>query len=96
LPQFLPSARVALQILEKDVEERIRQSRQEATGSLGLSVIYAFAEIDVLRDLVDTIDDLLDLARQLFGTSLWFNTLSSENTTMMGLHEEGGTSGIAE
>lgn len=34
LPQFLPSARVALQILEKGVEERIRQSRQGAADSL--------------------------------------------------------------
>lgn len=73
LPQFLPSARVAFQTLEGGVEERIRQSRQVAADSLGLSVIYAFAEIDVLRELVDTIDELLYLARQLFGTSLWYN-----------------------
>ncbi|GLB35274.1 putative fusaric acid resistance protein-like [Lyophyllum shimeji] len=73
LPQFLPSARDALQALEKDVEEQIARARTESSRSLGLPALYALAEINLLRDLVQDIEDLLDLTRQLFGTSAWYS-----------------------
>lgn len=38
---------------------------------MGLSLVYAFAETEVMTDVVDTLEELLDLSRQLFGTSAW-------------------------
>ncbi|KAL0947218.1 hypothetical protein HGRIS_013335 [Hohenbuehelia grisea] len=90
LPQFLPSSRQALFQLERNVEERIRQSRQEDTGSLGLSMVYAFAETDVLTELVETLEELLELSRQLFGTSAWFTHGPVDMTPMTSVHEAVG------
>ncbi|KAJ8515521.1 hypothetical protein ONZ45_g7066 [Pleurotus djamor] len=93
LPQFLPSPRQALTTLEHHVEDRIRQARAEEVHSLGLAVVYTFAETDVLRELVETLDDLLELSRQLFGTSAWY-TSQVDMTVMSWMHEEiGGTGG---
>ncbi|KAF8892705.1 hypothetical protein BD779DRAFT_1436676 [Infundibulicybe gibba] len=83
LPQFLPSCRLALASLESRIKDRIRTSEAEKQASLGLPLIYALAELDVLADLVDTLEELLDVTRELFGTSLWLdstpsNTLSHE------------------
>ena len=41
---------------------------------MGLSLVYAFAEGEVMNDIVDTMEELLDLSRQLFGTSAWLTT----------------------
>ncbi|KAF9489836.1 hypothetical protein BDN71DRAFT_1455486 [Pleurotus eryngii] len=90
LPQFLPSARLALMTLEMHVEERIRQSREEHLGGLGLPIVYAFAEADVLRELVDTLEDLLELSRQLFGTSSWYSYGPLDMSVMTSIHEEVG------
>ncbi|RDB24188.1 Uncharacterized protein C26F1.08c [Hypsizygus marmoreus] len=90
LPQFLPSSREALHTLERDMEHRISLSRRETTASLGLPIIYAFAEINILRDLVDTIEELLHLTRQLFGTSSWFSPTSLDSAIVLTLHEEPG------
>jgi hypothetical protein len=57
--------------LEIRVEERIRQAREENGILMGLSLVYAFAESEVMEDIVDTLEELLDLSRQLFGTSAW-------------------------
>lgn len=38
---------------------------------MGLSLVYALAESEVMGDIVDTLEELLDLTRQLFGTSEW-------------------------
>ena len=65
----------------------MRQSRQEHLGALGLSLIYAFADIGVLTNLVRTIEELLDLSRQLFGTLAWFDQSSTEMASMMSMHE---------
>lgn len=80
LPQFLPSARQALVELERN----IRQSRAEdPPDSLGLSLVYALAEIDALTDVVDVTEELLDLSRQLFGTSSWFELQASDGNMTM-------------
>ncbi|KAF9451224.1 hypothetical protein P691DRAFT_724576 [Macrolepiota fuliginosa MF-IS2] len=91
LPQFLPSSRIAFIALEREVEEQILQSYQGEHESLGLSLIYVFAELDLLAELVDTMDGLVELTRHLFGTSSWLKQL---NPTPMGtsgitnMHEE--------
>jgi hypothetical protein len=74
LPQFLPSSKQALKTLEIRVEERIRQAREENGILMGLSLVYAFAESEVMKDIVDALEELLDLSRQLFGTSAWLKT----------------------
>jgi hypothetical protein len=38
---------------------------------MGLSLVYALAESEVMGDIVDTLEELLDLTRQLFGVSEW-------------------------
>jgi hypothetical protein len=48
---------------------------------LGLSLAYTFAEIEAMRKLVDTLDELLELSRQLFGTSAWLSQLYPWNKT---------------
>jgi hypothetical protein len=64
---------MAFMSLEQEVEEHLLQSQQEASESLGMSLIYIFAELDLLAELVDTIVELVELTRQLFGTSSWLN-----------------------
>ncbi|KII88794.1 hypothetical protein PLICRDRAFT_42030 [Plicaturopsis crispa FD-325 SS-3] len=81
LPQFLPSARQALRTLEEHVENRIRKAREEDPRAMGLSLVYAFAESEILKDTVETLDRLLDLSRELFGTSSWL-TLSSQEMSV--------------
>lgn len=74
LPQFLPSARRAFKILDSHMEDQIRRSRAASHPTcMGLSLAYAFAELDLLGRLVDTNEELLDLGRKLFGTSAWFH-----------------------
>src|ERR1700727_2608544 len=74
LPQFLPSSKQALKRLEIHVEERIRQAREANGNVMGLSLVYAFAESEVMEDIVDTLEELLEISRQLFGTSAWLTT----------------------
>lgn len=71
LPQFLPSARHAFANLEAHVQECIRRARMEEPHALGLSLVYAFAEQEVMQHLVDTLEELLEQTGQLFGTSAW-------------------------
>ena len=56
LPQFLPSSRHALRTLEDHVHARLQQAREEDPDALGLSAVYAFAEQQVLRSLIDTLE----------------------------------------
>jgi len=44
---------------------------------MGLSLVYAFAEKEVMEGVVDALEELLDLSRQLFGTSAWLTTQQS-------------------
>ena len=67
---------MALIVLEREVEEHILQSHQGQHEPLGLSLVYVFAELDQLAKLVDTIDEVVELTRRLFGTSSWLNQLN--------------------
>ncbi|KAG0705229.1 hypothetical protein DFH29DRAFT_800614 [Suillus ampliporus] len=92
LPQFLPSARQALETLESQIEASMRRAIDEDESVRGISLAYSVAEREVMRDMVDTIEELLELCRQLFGTSAWLTHTWPE----MGVHnaEEGpGTPG---
>ncbi|KAI0798119.1 hypothetical protein C8Q75DRAFT_709584 [Abortiporus biennis] len=71
LPQFLPSARHAFSSLERHSYKSIRRTRENDPNALGLHLIYAFAEQEILRDLVDVLEDLLSLTGKLFGASEW-------------------------
>ncbi|KXN87739.1 hypothetical protein AN958_08215 [Leucoagaricus sp. SymC.cos] len=75
LPQFLPSSRIAFMSLEREVEEQLLQTHQDDNDSR-ISLIYIFAELDLLAELVDAIDDLVDHTRQLFGTSAWLDQMN--------------------
>jgi hypothetical protein len=69
MPQYLPSSRQAFNNLELRIEERIKQARKESSRSLGLMLVYSIAESEILKNLVDTLEELLELCGQLFGTS---------------------------
>ncbi|KAJ3915272.1 hypothetical protein F5877DRAFT_81995 [Lentinula edodes] len=81
LPQFLPSYRQALENLKQSIDLHIRNTREKLHGPMGLSLIYALAETNILTDIVETIDELLELSRQLFGTAAWFDGPLDVNTT---------------
>ena len=84
LPQFLPSARHAFANLESHVQECIRRAREEDPHALGLSLVYAFAEQEVMQNVVDTLEELLEVTGRLFGTSAWLTHEShfSRTSTM--------------
>ena len=90
LPQFLPSARHAFELLEDHVQERIKAAR-EADEALGLSLVYAFAEQQVMRRMVETIESLLDLTGNLFGCSTWLTQHS--HMSMMSTRNDDGDHG---
>ncbi|GAW05452.1 hypothetical protein LENED_007313 [Lentinula edodes] len=69
LPQFLPSYRQALENLKQSIDLHMRNTREKLHGPMGLSLVYALAETNILTDIVETIDELLELSRQLFGTA---------------------------
>ena len=71
LPQFLPSPRHAFVNLETHVQDCIRLAREEDEHAMGLSLVYAFAEQEVMKNMVDTLEELLDTTGSLFGTSTW-------------------------
>ncbi|KAI0362777.1 hypothetical protein OH77DRAFT_1417068 [Trametes cingulata] len=84
LPQFLPSARHAFTNLEAHVQDCIRRAREEDPHALGLSLVYAFAEQEVMQNVVDTLEELLEVTGRLFGTSAWLTheTHFSRTSTM--------------
>ncbi|KAI0340717.1 hypothetical protein BDW22DRAFT_1333959 [Trametopsis cervina] len=71
LPQFIPSTRHALEALEKRVQQGISGVEGDDIHALSLSLVNAFAEQEVLRNMVDTLEALLDSTGALFGTSAW-------------------------
>ncbi|KAL1705659.1 hypothetical protein EV121DRAFT_279390 [Schizophyllum commune] len=93
LPQYLPSSRQAVRTLERHIEEHIKETRDnESIEALGLSLIYAFAEIDLLRDLAERLEDLLDVTKQLFGSHSWFMLDESGDMTIrMATHDRVGS-----
>ena len=91
LPQFLPSARHAFTNLESHVQDCIRKAREEEPHALGLSLVYAFAEQEVMQNLVDALEELLELTGRLFGTSAWLTHEShfSRTSTIEEGHDHG-------
>ncbi|KIK79803.1 hypothetical protein PAXRUDRAFT_833910 [Paxillus rubicundulus Ve08.2h10] len=71
LPQFLPSARQALEVLTTQIELHLWQAIQEDKSIMQLSLVYSLAEREVMKDMVDTLEGLLESCRALFGTSAW-------------------------
>ncbi len=53
------------------MQECIRRAREADGHALGLSLVYAFAEQEVMQNLVDTLEELLEVTGRLFGTSAW-------------------------
>ncbi|KDQ53035.1 hypothetical protein JAAARDRAFT_61594 [Jaapia argillacea MUCL 33604] len=82
LPQFLPSARHAWKRLAIHVDDRLRRAREEDAEAVGLSLVYAFAESEVLSDMVDTMEELLESTRKLFGTSAWLTHFDQTHYSM--------------
>ena len=74
LPQFLPSARHAPSSLETRVRERLRETRASDPQAMGLSLVYSFAEQEVLGNMVDAMEKLLEVTGSLFGASAWLTS----------------------
>ena len=86
LPQFLPSPKHALETLESHVQDSIRRAREEDPHAMGLSLIYAFAEMEVMKHMVCSLEELLELTGRLFGTTAWLT--HSQHVSIASLHEE--------
>lgn len=41
---------------------------------MGLSLVYAYAESEIMKEVVGTMEELLEISRHLFGTSAWLTT----------------------
>ena len=63
-------------MLEGRIHHRIRQAREKDPQAFGLSLVYAFAEQQMMHNMVDTLEALLEVTGSLFGTSTW---LTHEN-----------------
>ncbi|KAI0075450.1 hypothetical protein K474DRAFT_1646442 [Panus rudis PR-1116 ss-1] len=71
LPQFLPSARHAFEMLEAHIYESLVNHQASEPHAMGLSLVYAFAEQEVMRNMISVLEELLDLTGSLFGASTW-------------------------
>ncbi|KAJ1309456.1 hypothetical protein OPQ81_006232 [Rhizoctonia solani] len=65
LPQILPSPRKAFDELRKEMMDAL-QSTPRATD-----VAYAIAENEVYEELIDALENLITITRELFGTNAW-------------------------
>lgn len=90
LPQFLPSARQALETLKSQMDASLQRSIDVDVSVKDISLAYSVAEGAVMRDMVDTIEGLLELCRQLFGTSAWL-THAWPETSVYNIDERPGT-----
>jgi hypothetical protein len=70
LPQFLPSARHAL----KALQIKIRENSPEPPGGVTLPAVHFMAEQELIVKLVDELEGILELTRELFGAAAWLNT----------------------
>ena len=89
LPQFLPSARHALEVLDAQVQERILSANKDDIHALRMSLVNAFAEQEVMRNVVDTLEALLESTGSLFGTSAWLTHDTYWSKTTLNHHDEG-------
>ncbi|CAE6336631.1 unnamed protein product [Rhizoctonia solani] len=67
LPQVLPSPRKALDVLNNELMDTL-QSQGRATD-----IGYAMAENEVIEEMVRTVESLVKVTRDLFGTRAWLN-----------------------
>lgn len=91
----MPSARQALLKLNDKVKEHMRDpDKENDVDDIGLTWIYALAEADVLLRMINTLDDLLTVSRQLFGTASWYGSARQsavDTTLVMSMQENTGT-----
>lgn len=71
LPQFLPSARHAFEVLETSMNESLGLAHEQHRDAFGISLVYSFAEQEVVKELVVSLEELLELSGRLFGTRAW-------------------------
>ncbi|THH26360.1 hypothetical protein EUX98_g7828 [Antrodiella citrinella] len=83
LPQFLPSARHALGILEHHTHDCLRKAPRHDARAFGVSLGYVFAEQETMRNMVNALEKLLELSGELFGTSAWLTQDGSWSTATM-------------
>jgi len=89
LPQYLPSARQALEIVANCIEAQLQRAVEEDSQLRGLPMIYSIAEREVMMDLVDTVEDVSELCRELFGTSVWLTETWGQGIMENGLVSPG-------
>ncbi|KAK7689181.1 hypothetical protein QCA50_007872 [Cerrena zonata] len=81
LPQFLPSVRHAFDSLETHIYDSLLKAQAEDPHAMGMSLVYAFAEQEVMRNMVNALEELVELTGRLFGTSTWLQE-ATWTTTM--------------
>jgi len=69
IPQFLPSARSALNKLELKVRNALYLSQKGRR--MGLSPAYALVEGEIMKAMVVTLEAMTELCRALFGSAEW-------------------------
>ncbi|TCD67659.1 hypothetical protein EIP91_012169 [Steccherinum ochraceum] len=83
LPQFLPSARHALDTLEHHMHNCLRKAPRDDARAFGVQLGYVFAEQETMRNMVETLEKLLELSGELFGTSAWLTQDAAWSTSTM-------------
>lgn len=46
-------------------------TQEQDPSAFGLSLVYSFAEQEIVKALVETLEELLELSGRLFGTRAW-------------------------
>lgn len=69
IPQFLPSARSALNKLELKVRHALYESQKDTL--MNLSPAYALVEGEIMKAMVVTLEAMTELCRSLFGSDEW-------------------------
>jgi hypothetical protein len=96
LPQFLPSSRHALEVLLDAVHDQLDAPPDSA------DLVFAFAEAEVLEELVETVVRLVELTRAWFGTQTfltgdeaWHSTTGTGTGTRASASASGTATPIA-
>jgi hypothetical protein len=68
------------------VAEKIRDAREHDPHAMGLSLVFVYAEREVLQDLIDALEELLEVCQELFGSTAWLpHALSGTATPVEGV-----------
>ncbi|QRV99790.1 fusaric acid resistance-like protein [Ceratobasidium sp. AG-Ba] len=65
LPQMLPSPRKAFEALSREVMEAVHNAPRAT------DIAYAVAENEVLEEMIEALENLISVTRELFGTNQW-------------------------